>query len=270
METKLNLNILKKTILVIKFLFFICFYSLAQDYTLNKTISINAKGVEVDRFGNIYTLEDYNITKFDSEGNVLFSIENIDLISNLDVSNPLKPVIFYKEINELQIFDQKFSLLNSISLLNKNFDYIDCISSSKGSNYLLFDKTDNKLKKVDKAFNVLYRSESFLNLFKLEKIIFKIIEQDNGIYILNKEGIDVFDSFLTYVKTIPIKDVANIQIFENEIIYLEDNNLLSYNVKTLQYKEMSIPKTDKILATQLVKNGLVVLSVDTLFLYSVK
>ena len=270
MVKKLNLNILKKTILTIKFLFFALFIGNAQNYVLQKNISVDAKKIEVDKFGNIYSIEEYKITKYDSKGKLLFLFDDFGNgeISTLDVSNPLKPLVFYKDLKIVYVLDQKLSLVKWFNFIENNLEFVSTISTSKGSNYIVFDEIDNNLKKIDKSFNLLYESESFLNLFEVENKVFKITEENNSIYVLDKEGIKLFDSFLNYIKTIPLNNIKDFQVFENEIIYLDNNKLYSYNTTSLQYKEMSIPKSKDILEIKLIKNTLIVLIEGSLLLYS--
>lgn len=269
MEKKLNLNILKKTIIIINFLFVATAFCNAQNYNLHKTISEKTNDFELDKFGNIYTIsKDNSVTKYNSKGEKLYIFsEVIGYDLTLDVSNPLKPIGFSKEWNNVYILDHKLSLLETIEFSNKELYYITNVATANGSNYLVYDKSENKLKKLDKALNVIHSSQSFLNLFNKENKIIRILEYENNVYILDKEGIKVFDSFLTFKKTISLLDLDDFQIFGDEIIYYKYNKLNSYNTKTLQHKEMQIPLKENIIQVKLIKYGLVVLTKDGLYLY---
>jgi len=246
------------------------FYSKGQNYSIIKTIDIEANNIEVDKFGSIYIVEDFKITKLNTQGDLLYIYDQVENghISNLDVSNPLKPIIFYKDNNVLVLLDKKLSIINSIDLYDKSFSMIEIITNANGDNYWLFSEIDYKLTKVDKTFNVIYQSESFLNLFGEYKNPLQIIEKENSVYILVKNEIKVFDTFGVYNQTLHFKNISNFQIFNNKIIYYNKSNMMSYNLLSLQTQEMMIPKLNTVTKIKLINDNLIVLSKEQLKIYA--
>ncbi len=264
------MKIIKKNILLISFLLLAIFYSKGQNYSIIKTIDIEANNIEVDKFGSIYIVEDFKITKLNTQGDILYIYDQIENghISNLDVSNPLKPIIFYKDDNVLVLLDKKLSIINSIDLHDKGFSMVEIIANANGDNYWLFSEIDYKLTKVDKAFNVVYQSESFLDLFNQYKKPLQIIEKENSVYILVKNEIKIFDTFGVLKQNLHFKDVSDFQVFNNKIIYKNNTKMESYNILSLQTQEMIIPKTNTSSKIKLINDKLVVLGNEQLIIYT--
>lgn len=216
--------------------------AMTQEYTLIKTIPISAKNLSVDKFDNIYIIESYKISKFDKKGTLLFTYEDLNQgeISYLDVSNPLKPLVYYADFNVLNILDKKLSLISSLNLFDKNLNLVKAICSANTLEYWLYDEIENRLKQVDKNFNLTNQSETFLTLFGTIAPVLNLQVANNKLYVLDKKSIKVFDLFGAFKNQYPISNITSFQIFGDELVYLEKGFLKSYNEKTNLGKETAL------------------------------
>jgi hypothetical protein len=82
-------------------------------------------------------------------------------------------------------------------------------------------------------------------------------------------GILVFDIYGAYNKTIPIKGLLHFQINNEEITYQNGLKLKSYNIQTLQEKEILLPSAE-VLSVRAEKEKLYLLKQKCLDIYSVK
>lgn len=244
----------------------------AQDYNLIQKIQVEAQAVVVDKFEAIYIVETYKISKYSKKGELLFTYENLENgeISTFDVSNPLKPLVYYKDFNTLSILDNKLSELNSINLFEKNINQIELICSSNNMEFWIYDNIDNRLKKLDKQFNLVNQSESFFNLFDEFSFPKELKLSNNKLYLLDKNGISIFDLYGTLIKTISIKNLESFQTFDNSLVFVEEGKLTSYNEKTFQSKKMNLPYTkEEKLQVKLLKNKLITKTSKTIKIYSI-
>ena len=263
---------MKKRLLYINLFVLIVFNCQAQAYSLLKTIQVNANTIEVDPFGNIYAVQENKITKYSENGELLYVFNEIEngVITSLDVSNPLKPLVFYKDFSNLQILDQKLSLVNTINLTARNFDFIETLANANGDNYWIYDNLSNSLKKLSKSLNLVYESESFLSLFTESLIPLKIIETEQTIFILDDEGVHLFDNFANYKKTIKISHLTDFQVLGGKLIYLNGNDLLSYDLKTLQIELLKTPKSEGFKSAKIFKNKILLHEKNKIHIYSMK
>lgn len=244
----------------------------AQEYSLLKTIKVTANTIEVDPFGNFFLVEDYKISKYSENGlllNVYHQIEN-GTITNVDVSNPLKPIVFFKDFNIVVVLDQKLSLINEINLTERNLDFVQAFAIANGDNYWVYDNLTMTLKKLDKSFNKGYESISFLNLFTKSLEPIKIKERAQSVFVLDDSGIHLFDNFANFQKTIRIQGLIDFQIIKGKLIYLDQKKLISYNLKTMQVEVLSLPEIKYLENAKIYKNGLLLLAEKQLYIYSIK
>lgn len=263
---------MKKILLYINLLILTIFNCQAQAYSLLKTIPANANAIEVDPFGNFYILEELKISKYSENGillNVFNEMEN-GSITSLDVSNSLKPLVFHKDFSTLQILDQKLSVINSVNLTVRNLDFVETFAHANGDNYWVFDGLNNTLKKLNKSLNLIYESEPFSNLFTESAIPTKIIETEQNVFVLDHLGIHLFDNYANFKKTVKIPELKDIQVLGEKIIYLNENKLISYHLKTLQIEVLEIPPVSNITSAKIYKNGLLLLTEKNLYIYSQK
>lgn len=249
-----------KTLLLFSFLFLLN-SAIAQEFKFSKEIAIAANQIEVDNFDNIYIVETYKISKLDSKGQLLYTYETFKQgeISYFDISDPLKPIVYFQNFNVLSILDNKLSVINTTNLLDKNINLIEAICSSSNITYWLFDKFENRLKEVDKNFNFLNQSETFFTLFDSINIVQLLKVKNNQLYLLDNLGIKIFDMFGGFVKKHSIENIQSIQIIGNEIIYFDGEYLYSLNEKTQFVNRLNYSAIDlETLEAKITKNFILI------------
>ena len=95
-----------------------------------------------------------------------------------------------------------------------------------------------------------------------------MLEYESNIYLNDPTiGILVFDIFGTYNKTIPIRNLRKFQVFQDQVIYFQNNRLLSYSSISLDSKFMALPDTTDLVDAALLKNKLVVVKKEQVDFY---
>ena len=93
----------------------------AQKITNQLLLNNKVDDITVDRDGYIYEVVYDNLFKKNINGELKYSYSNKQLgkIGQLDVSNPLRPLILYKDLGVISILDNTLSLQeNNIDLNN--------------------------------------------------------------------------------------------------------------------------------------------------------
>lgn len=260
-----------------KLIIILCFISfgILQDskFRLIKSIPANSCYVTTDNLGNSYLLNNNVLEKYDQEAALLksYSNKNLGNISSIDASNPLKVLLFYKSFQQIIILDNTLSPSgNSIVLevLGYNQTTLACLSNNNG--FWIFNQQNSELIRFDMT---LHKTQQTGNISQLTGFAVNpnfLMEQYDKVFLNDSlAGILVFDIYGTYNKTIPIKGLRHFQISNNHLIYFKEGKLKSYNMRTMEEGEISLPETS-ILDARSEKEKLYLLKQKSLDIYHVK
>ncbi|MEP7320153.1 MAG: hypothetical protein ABI921_15460, partial [Panacibacter sp.] len=179
-------------IITILFLITCCVSTLhaAGDSTLQlqqtKVIPGIYSGFFTDNLGNIFLVAKNNQVKklnqdLDSVG-VFNDSRRYGDISFLDVSNPLKIIVYYKDFTSMVVLDRFLNVRNTVDLRTAGILQAKAVAQSYDNNYWVFDELDNAIKKIDDNGNVLLQSPDFRILFSEQYNPTSIIDADGLLY----------------------------------------------------------------------------------------
>ncbi len=213
-------------------------------YNTNICISDSFDFIEVDPVGNIYFVKNDQLKKYNSKGQLLkiYSNKKLGTIFSIDVSNPLKVLLFYKDQSQIIILDSQLSQnAESIDLIKYNLEQTDLACNSLNNGFWLFDRQNIELLRLDASLNKI------LNTGNLNVLLSKninpnyIIEKENYLFLNNPEdGILMFDIYGTYYKTIPVSGLKHFQVKDGCIFYYKDKIVHKYDFSKLITDELGI------------------------------
>jgi len=81
--------------------------SLQQKWKELWSVAVKGNTIEVDNLGDVYVLANQDIIKYKNGGQLyrLYSNKSLGNISRIDVSNPLKTLVFYRDLSRLVFID---------------------------------------------------------------------------------------------------------------------------------------------------------------------
>lgn len=241
---------MKKPVLI---LFFLCtvawLASRAQNdssFRFIKSIKANISYFTVDNLDNIYLIvNDNQLKKLNANGDsvaVYNDVKRFGNPSSLDVSNPLKTLLYYKNYSTVIVLDRLLTVRNNINFRKQNIFYVNNITLSYDNNIWLFDEEDFKLKKIDEEGRVLLSTIDWRNLFDTVPAVERIIDRNNFVYLYDPEkGFYIFDYYGSFKNRLPFLKWNNIEVSGKTMYGFYDNKLFSYEMNTLQLKEYSLP-----------------------------
>src|SRR5438045_6338017 len=174
-----------------------------------KTITGNYTNFYTDNFANVFLVSQNNQVKklnhdLDSIG-VFNDVRRYGNIYSLDVSNPLKILVYYKDFTTILTLDRFLNIRNTIDLRNSNILQAKAVAQSYDNNYWVFDELDNAIKKIDDNGNVLLKSADFRVVFSEQYSPSAMIDQNNQLYLYDEsKGWLVFDYYGTFKKRVEI------------------------------------------------------------------
>jgi len=208
------------------------------------SIDVVAKFITTDYMGNIYLVKQSEIVKYSSEGMQIssFSDRNAGTITSVDASNPLRVQVFYQDFGQIIYLDDVLSVIGSkISLLDQGLDQATLSCSSWDDGIWLYDPQDFQLKRMGSDLSLSHQSGNINQLLDVEVNPICVLEKNNYVYLNDPAiGILVFDQFGTYFKTLPVRGIVHFQVGAEQLFYLQDGHLMSYDLKTFQYADLPI------------------------------
>lgn len=214
--------------------------SKANDSTLQlqltKSIQGGYKNFEVDKLGNVYLVTNNNQLKklnsnFDSVA-TFNDTRRYGTLSFIDVSNPLKLLLFYKDFSTVLVLDRFLNVINTIDLRKQGIQQISYITSSYDNKIWCYDEVENKLKKIDDNGDVIFESTDFRMLFDNSASVEKIIDTDGKVYCYTKQmGLSVFDYYGGLKHKYSILNLDDVDIVNGALTGYKKDSLITYNLK---------------------------------------
>lgn len=256
---------MKKVFIAISLVLIFCF-SRANDSTINlnliKTYKGTFKNFETDNLGNYYLITPTNqIIKLNNNFDSVASFSNnkpLGNITSIDVSNPLKILVFYKGFSTIVVLDRFLTTINTINLQKLNMFDVSVVTSSYDNNIWLFDEIENKIKKIDNEGKLLTETVDFRLLFDYDKSFTSQFVKDfeGKLYIYSKQnGLFIFDYYGSFIRRHSITALTNAQLAGYRLIglnktiveILDIQNRKTFNCKInidpTQYSKFLFSKT---------------------------
>lgn len=204
------------------------------DYQHYKFGAIQGDVLTCDRNGNLYLINDAVLLKIDQTGTILGTYNNsyLGTITSIDVSNPLKIMVFYQYSGMIVFLDDKLvALQDALDLSTRNFFNISLAAFSTDNRIWLYDNLKEELITVDFQLRELQRNRLTINNLAPTQLI---ALKEQRVVMQNPEtGILFFDNFGTYLKTIAIQTELPIHVDQENIYYLNQNQYIAYNYRKL-------------------------------------
>ena len=211
-----------------------------------KTVKGDIVTFTVDNLDYIYLLGSTNqVKKLNANGDSVAVFNNVrkyGQASLIDVSNPLKVLLYYSDFATIVVLDRMLNVRNTIDLRKQNILQVRAIGQSYDNKIWLYDELDNKLKKIDEDGKLLWETPDFRQLFGEALMPQKIFDQDQYVYLCDStRAVFVFDYYGALKNKIPIAGWQNLKVAGKYIFGSKDNKIFRYNTRTLTTDEWKMP-----------------------------
>jgi len=200
----------------------------------------------VDNLDNIYLLNsDNQIKKINSNGDsvaIFNDVKKFGQATLIDVSNPLKVLLFYKDFATIVTLDRFFNIRNTIDLRKQNILQARAIGQSYDNKVWVYDEFENKLKKIDEDGKLLLETPDFRQIFGQALMPQKIFDEDQYVYLYDSaQAVFVFDYYGALKNKIMIKDWNNFKVVGKYIFGSMGKQLFRYDIRSLRLDEWRMP-----------------------------
>lgn len=232
--------------------------------------------MEVDILDNVYLLTNgYQLKKLNANGDSIAVFNDVKRFGNpsyIDVSNPFKVLVYYKNFSTAVILDRLLSQRNTINFRKQDIFMVKAVTTSYDNNVWLFDEQDFKLKKINDDGTVLQESSDMRVLVDSVPAVEKLIESENFVYLYDPaKGFFVFDYYGALKNNLPFKGWGSVSASKKILYGFQDKNLYSYDTQTLDLKKYPLSESfSKAEGIRAMNGKVYILTKDGVIVYTVK
>lgn len=263
-------------------LFIVCSLKAQTVQPLNVVAERTIPGVfskcYVDNLGNIFVLlnNDIQVKKLSPEGDSLQLSDNLNQYGNIysmDVTNPLKILVYYKDYATVLILDRFLNAVNTIDLKQAGILQARAVAGSYDGNVWVYDEQNAQIKKIDANGIVLFASADLRNVFPDAPDPTKIIDNNGQLYLYDPNmGWLLFDYYGAFKQRLEYTGLEDVCVVNNILCGRKGDTVWMYNPQKMIGQQFTTSATGMDLAKQILISGnkLFVLSIQGIAVYDIK
>lgn len=213
---------------------------------LLKTIRGDITSFTVDNLDNVYIFNSSDqLKKLNAAGDsvaVFNNVRQFGKVSYIDVSNPMRVLLYYKDFSTVVMLDRLLNVRNTIDLRRQDIFQVQAIGLSYDNKIWLYDELNNKLKKIDEDGKLLFETTDFRQLFDQAPVFTSITDHDGFIYLYDTlKGVFVFDYYGALKNKIQITGWKNFKVAGRYIFGERNDSFFRYQPATFLLQNMFLP-----------------------------
>lgn len=224
-------------------------HSFGQDslFKFDRLIKGTYVNFTVDNLGNYFLLDKNNqLKKLNADGDsvaVFNDVRQYGRLYQIDATNPLKILLYYKDFNTVLVLDRFLNPRNKIDLRKAGIFQSRTIAQSFDNYLWVYDELESKLKKVNDEGDVVFESTDMRMVFDSTPTPVRIIDRDNFVYVYDPaQGFYIFDYYGTLKNKLPFYHLRDVQVIERTIMGRKEGLLNVYQTGSLNLREYELPK----------------------------
>ena len=201
----------------------------------------------VDNLGNLYLVyQNGQLKKLRPDGDSLAVYNNVrkyGKLHSVDVSNPLKVLLHFKDFNTVVILDRLLNERSTLDLRKHRQVQVKAIGQSYDNNIWIFDELELKLKKIGDDGRLIDQSNDFRQIFDSTPSPTVIIDQNKLVYLYDyQKGVYTFDYYGGFKNRIPFTGWLDFSVINNSLFGRDHSNLYRYDAGSLELQKIPVPQ----------------------------
>jgi len=218
----------------------------AADFTLSKTIDGEYAAFTVDNLGNIYVLTKANqLKKLSPNGDSLAifnDVRRFGKASFVDVTNPLKIVVYYREFTMIIELDRYLNIVNTIDLRKLNILQAKAVGLGYDNNVWVYDELDAKLKRIADDGSLVDQTTDFRQMFDPTPDPTVLRDQGGYVYLYDTaKGVYIFDHYGALKNHLALPGWKDFDVLDKSMLGRDMHSFFRYQQGTLDMQEEPIP-----------------------------
>ncbi|MFT3748962.1 MAG: hypothetical protein QM768_11620 [Agriterribacter sp.] len=206
----------------------------------------DAAAFTVDNLGNLYILTSKGLLKkYNNRGdslNVFNDVRRYGSVYAMDVTNPLKVLLYYRDFSTVVMLDRFLNRINIVDLRKAGIFQAKAVALSYDNNLWVFDEQSAKLKKIADDSKLLSETVDLRQVLNATPSPDKIIDRDGLVYLYDKDnGMYIFDYYGALKNELAITGLTDLQVINKTILGRKDNKFVRYTLGTFDTQEVELP-----------------------------
>jgi hypothetical protein len=230
----------------------------------------------VDNLDNLYLLNTAGqLKKLNARGDsagVFNDVKRYGKLHSIDVTNPLKLLLYYQSFGTVVVLDRFLNVRNVINLRKQNLFNVKTIGTAYDNNIWVFDEAESQLKKIDDNGQILSSTVDLRMLFDTIPSPIQLLDREGFVTLYDSSrGFLQFDYYGAFKSKIPFAGWRHVEVIGTKLYGFGQQELYQYQTGTHQLKTYALPasftealqiKAGVGKVYQLQKNGLRVYTVN--------
>jgi len=216
-----------------------------SSFVLTLTIAQDIVDFSVDNLGNIYIINaDNQLKKLSPRGDslaVFNDVRRFGKIGSIDVTNPLKILVYYRDFSTVIELDRFLNIINTIDLRFQNILQAKAVALAYDNNVWVFDELDARLKRIAGDGSLVDQSTDFRQLFDTVPEPVSIRDRDGLVYLYDTaRGVYIFDHYGTLKTHLGLSGWKDFDVIGKSMLGRDDKKFYRYQQATLDLQEEPI------------------------------
>jgi len=214
-----------------------------SSFRLRSTVKGEIIDFNVDNLGNIYLVNSYGqIKKLNERGDSIAVFNDVRKGKpySIDVTNPLKVLLYYREFGTVLVLDRFLNVRNTIDLRRLNLFQVRTVGQSYDNGIWIFDELEGKIKRISDEGRIVDQSSDFRQIFDSMPSPQYIVDQNKNLYLYDSlKGVYTFDYYGSFKGRIPFLGWDYFSVINSTILGNTRQVLYRYEQKTLNLEQYS-------------------------------
>ena len=187
--------------------------------------------IDVDKLENIYVINGAEIVKYNPNGKVLYRYSNTinGAITSVDVTNPLRILVFFREANVLVFLNQQLSKLSDpIDIYDIAGSEASMVGASSEGGFWAYSTDRQSVLLINQQWVKTQETQNLNSWIGGAEITF-IKEYNQKVYVGLANKMLVFDMFGLYLTTLHFSNESSLSMVNGKVNYVKSRELFLFN-----------------------------------------
>src|SRR5882724_3195432 len=203
------------------------------NFVLNKTLRGDIADFAVDNLGNIYLLNsDNQLKKIGPAGDSLAvynDVRRYGKIYSMDVTNPLKVLLYYREFATIVMMDRFLNVVNTIDLRSLNIFQAKAIGLAYDNNVWIYDDQEAKLKRIRDDGSLVNATTDIRQFVDVVPDPSLVADQSGLVYLYDTaKGVYIFDHYGAFQKHLQLTGWKDFSVIEKSLLGRDQHYFFRY------------------------------------------
>jgi len=193
-----------------------------------KDFPLNAdEFIGVDNFENYYYIKNNTLYKKTTQQTYTYTNTQLGKITSVDITNPLKILLFYRNFNTVLFLDNKLNeLTTSINFTSESFSQqIAFVNISSNNNLWLYSLDDNVLQLWNHQTKKVQFTSQPLTSYSNDFKIAQQLSSYKNCWLIDENVILKFNEYGIFLEVTTIDSHIYLKPFQKGYMYLKENKL---------------------------------------------